>query len=107
MAGPLHFRSRSRGLCCGLAFAAALAGMSPLQAAGHFTLKARLSPVQDAFDAQGVQQGSVHALKARASAVPADSPDQLGSRHVLKATLAVSPMVCYSDTIFRDNFDWL
>jgi hypothetical protein len=57
---------------------------SPVQHNGPLQLKATLSP----------------------GALSNDQPTlQTGNRFALTATLAASSLVCYSDTIFRDDFD--
>jgi hypothetical protein len=40
------------------------------------------------------------------TAIPADAPMlQSDGRFALRATLGTASLVCYADTIFRDNFD--
>jgi hypothetical protein len=55
-----------------------------------------------------VQQSNNLRLKAMLSptAIPADAPTlQSDGRFALNATLAAASLVCYADTIFRDDFD--
>ncbi len=64
--------------------AATLARDAPQQGNATLRLKASLSP-----DASATNQQSL----------------QSGARFALAATLAAASLVCYSDTIFRDDFD--
>jgi len=64
--------------------AGTLALDSPVQLSGAFRLRAALSP----------------------SGIAAETPAiQSNGRFALSASLAAASLVCYSDTIFRDDFD--
>jgi hypothetical protein len=67
-----------------LAGAGALALDPPVQRSGSLHLKAALSPGVVAIDAPAMQSDG---------------------RFALSATFAASSLVCYNDTIFRDDFD--
>lgn len=58
---------------------------APMQQSGNVQLRARLVP--------------------NSSALAASPPAQEGGVFALKASLAAASMVCYNDTIFRDDFD--
>lgn len=44
-------------------------------------------------------------LQAKDAALAASPPVQENGRFALMATLAAASLVCYNDTIFRDDFD--
>lgn len=62
-----------------------LHGDPPIQAHGNFRLDATLLPVD--------------------AAITAAPPVQEDARFALMASVSASSLVCYNDTIFRDDFD--
>lgn len=95
---PHPTRCNPRGALPGMA-ALLISAVIPVQAAGRFEVHATLSPAAE------VQHGASYRLKGRLGVPPATTLVQLGTRHSLSASLVESPLVCYSDTIFRDGFD--
>lgn len=94
---PFPSDPRLRMALAGVALATALAVL-PAQA-GRIDLRASLAP------SAATQHGSGYALQARLEPVHAERLVQLGTTHAMTASLSVSPMVCYGDTIFRDGFN--
>lgn len=73
----------------------------PATQAGHrFVLSGSLTA-----NGPAPMQGSGIELTSRLSTPGSDVALQEHGPYALMAKLAVSPMVCYNDTIFRDNFD--
>jgi len=68
-----------------LSGAGALRGDPPAQAGGKLRLNATLLPVD--------------------AALAASPPVQENERFALMASASATPLVCYNDTIFRDDFD--
>lgn len=78
-----------------------IAPQLPLAHAGsRYALTGSLTPVP----APRAQGGS-YALSGRLGTTQDRVPLQQGGQLALLARLAVSPLVCYGDTIFRDGFD--
>ncbi|KAB2899830.1 MAG: hypothetical protein DWB45_03855 [Xanthomonadales bacterium] len=66
----------------------------------HHVLSGSLTP-----PAAGSLRGGAFALSARLASSGHAIPLQEGSGFALIARLAVTPLVCYGDTIFRDGLD--
>lgn len=93
-----------RGVAMGLAFALLAAG-ARAQPAARFELHAQATLGADV----PVQRGGRFRLQAQVSAqaaAPVLAPQALiGGSFVLNALASASSLVCYDDTIFRDDFD--
>ncbi|MBS0557338.1 MAG: hypothetical protein JSR27_07990 [Proteobacteria bacterium] len=80
--------------------AALLAGSSAF--AGQFSLSGTARLSQDA----PTQANSRYSLRAQLNTPAASSAVvQTGARYTLFAALTAASLVCYNDTIFRDDFD--
>ena len=78
-----------------------IAPQLPLAHAGsRYVLAGSLTPV-----ATPPAQGGSYALSGRVDTTQDRLTLQQGAQLALLARLAVSPLVCYGDTIFRDGFD--
>ena len=101
-----------RALGCALALALAGAA-APVLAAGKAEARLPMSNTGQRFAIAGSlapvaapeARGGAYALRAALHSSASEIPVQEGGGLALMARLAVSPMVCYGDTIFRDGFN--
>ena len=83
------------------AFAVAPATAANDSAHHHYSIMGSLTPSAQSTSASG---GGLQ-LNGRLGSMQSEAPVQAGGGLALIATMAYSPTVCYSDTIFRDGFD--
>lgn len=100
--------SRAAGAITALALAFAAvtdAGINPADAAAQFELRVDASRSREVQ----LQRGGRFELQAEMSVElqqPSVAPAPLaGGAYILDAVASTSSLVCYNDTIFRDDFD--